>query len=202
MAANKFMNGNAKTLAHTILAKLFKGNSYISLLPYASTGVDWSTADFGGADEIFTLQDTFEIPQEDPSSTDIKIDQKSETIDTQEEPGAWNFNGTIPANCTEVLEVFYNKVSVGSTGVSVKGQEGTSYTGETFGMTPKSVYATILVESEDKKEAIAFAKVKLTAKMTRDTDSGLLAVALSGTILANDAAGQGDFYRGSAGDGK
>ena len=198
MAATSFMNGNAKTLAHTILGKLFKGNSYISLLPYTSDGVTWANLDFAGADEIFTLQDTFEIPQDDPSTTEIKIDQKSETIDTQEEPGAWNFNGTIPANCVEVIEVFYDKVlGTSSTGVSVKGQEGTAYAGETFGMTPKSVYATILVESEDKKEAIAFAKVKLTAKQTRDTDSGLLGVALSGTILANDKSGQGDFYRGS-----
>lgn len=202
MAASSFMNGNSKTLAHSILAKLFKGNSYISLLPYATTGsnigVTWASLDFGGADELFTLQDTFAIPQDDPTKTEIKIDQFQETIDTEEEPGAWNFNGTIPANCIEVLEVFYQKILGSSSAlVSVTGQDGTTtYSGETFGMTPLSVYATILVESEDKKESIAFAKVKLTAKMDRDTDSGLMTVALSGTILANDKAGQGDFYRG------
>lgn len=108
MSANSFMNGGSKkSLTHEMLANLFKGCSAISLLPYSPTGVAWAGLDFGDADQIYTLKDSFQISQSDPTVTEIQIDQMSETIDSDTEKGDWTFTGNIPSLAAEILEVFY-----------------------------------------------------------------------------------------------
>lgn len=193
MAATSFMNGTSKTLTHNLLANLFKGSAAISLLPYTSAGVaSFSALDFGGADQIYTIKDSFQISQADPTSTEIKIDQMDETIDTVTESGEWTIAGNIPTIASAILEVFFTKSSTAVTGL--EGQDGsTSYDGTAFFTQPKEVYATMLVESSSLKRAMVFAKVKMTVGVSMDDSSNPAYLKLSATILANDASGVGDW---------
>ena len=181
-----YMNGNSKTLTHSLLANLFKGNAAISLLPYTSSGVVWNDLSFSGADQIYTLRDSFQISQEDPTEDNIQIDQLDEVIDTATTPGAWNFSGNLPTVAQAILEVFYKKAKAIASVTPLIGQKGTTYSGESFFASPQEVYATILVESGASDQALAFAKVKLIAALSKDDASTPAYVRLTGTILAND----------------
>lgn len=195
--ASGYMNGSAKTLDHTLLGKLFKGNASISLLPYnPSTGVEgFDSLDFSGADEIYTIQDSFQISQGDATSTEIKIDQKNETIDTTTEAGEWTIAGNIPAIATAILDVFYNAVDTAVTGVKgqADGSGTTAYAGKSYEMAGKEVYATMLVENEAKNLAVCFAKVKMTVGFAKDDSTNPAYLKLAATILANDASAVGDW---------
>lgn len=186
MAASSFMGGGSvKTLTHALLTNLFKGNASISLLPYGDSGVaSFSALDFQGADEIYTIKDSFTIAQADPTTSEIKIDQKDETIDTSVEKGEWTIAGNIPTIASAILDVFFEKGQTSVTGV--KGQGGDAYTGAAYFATPKEVYATMLVEAESKKAAIVFAKVKMTVGVALDDNSNPAYLKLSASILAND----------------
>lgn len=195
MAASKFMNGgNSATLTHELLSKLFKGVASISILPYEATGVTWDGLDFGGADQIFTLKDTFTISQDDPTTTNIQIDQKDENIDTTVEQGDWTISGNIPTIAEEILSIFYDEGAlVSSTGI--KGQTGTAYKGKAFFANPREVYATWLVENAKQDMAVAFARVKMTVGLAQDDTSNPAYLKLNATILANTEAtgAQGDW---------
>ena len=170
---------------------LHKGMAAISLLPYNRGGVTFSNLDFAGADQIFTLKDSFSITPSDPTSEEVKIDQGDKTIDTTITTGEYKMAGQIPSVAVAVLDYFMNKkVDV----TSVKGQDGDDYTGSSYNIEPKEVICTVLVESASKKTAIAFAKVKFVVSgVTVENASTPAYVAFTGDILANALSSEGDF---------
>lgn len=194
--AVRYFTGTTKTWAKSLLATLFKGQSHFSLMPYDTTnGVTWADLSFSGADEFFTIKDSFQLSQADPTVTEIKIDQLDAVIDTTTENGEWTFTGNIPAIAIAYCDIFFNKgVSVTSTN-KIIGQDGTEYTAQAYFATPKEVYATVLIENQAITEGLAFARVKMTVGVSNDdsTNPGYLKV--SGTILNNtEATGlQGDW---------
>lgn len=179
------------TLTKAMIDDLHKGMAALSLLPYTDGGVTFSNLDFSGADQIFTLKDSFSITPSDPTSEEIKIDQKDQTIDTTTETGEYKMAGQIPSIATEVLDYFMEKAA-DVTGI--KGQDGDSYSGSSYFIEPKEVICSVLVESASKKTAIAFAKVKFVVPgVTAENASTPAYLAFNADILANAAAGQGDF---------
>lgn len=180
------------TLTKAMLADLMKGNASISLLPCPADGkVDFSDLDFTAADQIFSTKDSFTIASADVTSTELKIDQFNETIDTEYEEGEYTINANVPSMAKEVLEYFYN---AGVTISQMKGQDGTTtYDGEGF-LERKEIYATILVESASKKTAICFARVRATVNPpSRDNNSDPAYLKFVGTILANLLAAEGNW---------
>ena len=181
----------AATLTKAMIDDLHKGMAALSLLPYTDGGVTFSNMDFQDADQIFTLKDSFSITPSDPTSEEIKIDQKDQTIDTTTETGEYKMAGQIPSVAVEVLDYFMNKAA-DVTGV--KGQDGDTYSGSSYYMEPKEVICSVLVESASKKTAIVFAKVKFVVPGVTVENAGTPAfVAFNADILANAMAGQGDF---------
>lgn len=179
------------TLTKAMIDDLHKGMASLSLLEYADGGVTFSNLDFSGADQIFTLKDSFSITPSDPTSEEIKIDQKDQTIDTTTETGEYKMAGQIPSVATEVLDYFMSKAA-DVTGV--KGQEGDTYKGASYYIEPKEVICSVLVESASKKTAIVFAKVKFVVPgITLENASTPAYVAFNADVLANAMAGQGDF---------
>lgn len=179
------------TLTKAMIDDLHKGMAALSLLPYTDGGVTFSNLDFSGADQIFTLKDSFSITPSDPTSEEIKIDQKDQTIDTTTETGEYKMAGQIPSVAVEVLDYFMNNASVVS---GLKGQDGDSYSGKSYYIEPKEVICSVLVESASKKTAIAFAKVKFVVPgVTVENASTPAYVAFNADILANATAAQGDF---------
>ena len=188
------------TLTHAMLDDLHIGNACLSLLNYSAGGVDITSGlDFSSADQIFTLEDTFNLSCDDPSSTDIRIDQHREVIDVAiDKSGNWTMTGNIPSQAAALFEKFYDAgatIAAGtvSTPTGVKGAEGTFYTGKGFMATPNIVEVTILAESETKNTAILFPHVKLiVSKPKKDDNSNPLYLTFTGFILPNPYLKSGD----------
>lgn len=189
----------AATLTKAMLDDLHRGNAAISLLAYTTGGVTYSSLDFSAADQIFTIKDSFNISQDDPTVTEIKIDQGDATIDTDTEKGDWTLTGNIPSVATALLEYFYTKAAsstISGSSVSIKGNGGASavqYQGAAFFADPKEVHATVMIESASKKTAIIFAHVKFTAAMAEDDNNNPLYIKFTGSVLTNTKANEGDF---------
>jgi hypothetical protein len=181
------------TLTSNMTDDLQKGMAAISLLPYdEENGVTFSNLDFSGADQIFTLKDSFSVTPSDPTSEEIKIDQGDKTIDTTVETGEYKMAGQIPSVAVEVLDYFMNKAA---TVTGVKGQDGkTTYSGSSYEIEPREVICTVLIESASKKTAIVFAKVKFVIPgVTIENASTPAYLAFNADVLANGNFNQGDF---------
>lgn len=181
------------TLTKAMLDDLHRGCSAISILPYPSGGFTFASADFSAADQIFTLQDSFQISKADASTTEIKVDQGQATIDTDVEEGEWTLAGNIPSVAAAVLEYFYDKAK-SIAGVKGQGTSTANYTsGASYFAKAKEVEVAMLVESASKKTAIMFAHVKMSVGLTNDDNSTPAYLKLAGNILANTKDGEGDF---------
>lgn len=202
-----FMNGVSKSLAQSLLTKLFKGQSKFSILPFATTkqasgdnegGIVWAGLSFSGADEIFTIKDSFTMTKADDTKEKIQIDQNNgSTIDEQiTERGEWTFEGNIPVIAAEYCSIFYDEGAaiVHASDGGLIGQGGTEYNGQAFFMESKEVDVVMLVENANVDRALAFAHVKMTVSPVFESGSPAY-LKLSGTILANtDKSGtQGDW---------
>ena len=181
------------TLTHAMLDDLHIGNACLSLLDYQSGGVDITSGlDFSGADQLYTLEDTFNLSCDDPSSTDIRIDQHREVIDVAiDKSGNWTMTGNIPTQAVAVFNKFYTAgadiaAGTASSPKGVTGAEGTFYTGKGFLATPNIVEVTVLAESETKNTAILFPHVKMVlSRPKKDDNSNPLYLAMTGFILPN-----------------
>lgn len=180
------------TLTSNMTDDLQKGMAAISLLPYnEEKGVTFSNLDFSGADQIFTLKDSFSVTPSDPTSEEIKIDQGDKTIDTTVETGEYKMAGQIPSVAVEVLDYFMNKAT---TVTGVKGQDGTTYSGNSYEIEPREVICTVLIESASKKTAIVFAKVKFVIPgVTIENAATPAYLAFNADVLANGNFDEGDF---------
>lgn len=191
------------TLTHSMLDDLHIGNASLSLLAYNASGVDITSGlDFSAADQIFTLEGTFNLECDDPSTTDIKIDQHQEVIDTKiEKGGNWRMTGNIPSVAQSLLGYFYDagKDIAAGTASSVKGvtgAEGDFYTGKGFMATPNEVEVTVLVESESHNTAILFPHVKMiVSKPKKDDNDNPAYLSFVGYVLPNPYK-QSDDYVG------
>ena len=181
------------TLTKNMIDDLHKGMASISLLAYPeSTGVTFSSLDFSEADQIYTLKDSFSITPSDPTTEEVKIDQKDQTIDTTVTTGEYKMAGQIPSVATALLDYFMTGANDAITGV--KGQDGTTYSGKSYYIEPKEVIATVLIESASKKTAIVFAKVKfVVAGVSMENASTPAYLSFNADVLANGKDDEGDF---------
>ena len=192
----RFFTGTSKTWAKTLLATLFKGQSHWSLMPYDSTnGVSWADLNFTGADEFFTLKDSFQLSKADPTVTEIKIDQMDSTIDTSTEDGEWTFTGNIPVIAAAYCDIFFDKGATVTSSNKILGQDGTQYTAQAYFATPKEVYVTMMIENQAGTEGIAFARAKITVGVSNDDSTNPAYLKINGTILNNteSSGNQGDW---------
>ena len=181
------------TLTHAMLEDLHIGNACLSLLPYPAGGLDITAGvDFSAADKIYTLEGTFNLECDDPSSSDIKIDQHQEVIDVQlDKGGNWRMTGNIPSVAVELLEYFFTEGQAIAAGTAasktgVKGGEGTYYTGKGFLASPEIIEVSVLAESESKNTAILFPHVKMiVSKPKKDDNANPAYLSFVGFVLPN-----------------
>lgn len=181
------------TLTHAMLEDLHIGNACLSLLPYPAGGLDITAGvDFSAADKIYTLEGTFNLESDDPSSSDIKIDQHQEVIDVQlDKGGNWRMTGNIPSVAVELLEYFFTEGQAIAAGTAasktgVKGGEGTYYTGKGFLASPEIIEVSVLAESESKNTAILFPHVKMiVSKPKKDDNANPAYLSFVGFVLPN-----------------
>ncbi len=180
------------TLTSAMLADLHKGNAAILLKACPANGeVTLTAMDFSAEDKIFTIKDSFNISQAEPTITEIKIDQGDDLIDTDAEKGEWTLTGKIPSNATALYDYFYTASATAVSGV--KGDGGKQYAGKAYFSDPKEVVCSILVESQSRKSAVLFARVKLTVNQSEDDNANPMYLNFKGTVLKNLKSGVGDF---------
>lgn len=173
------------TLTHAMLDDLHIGNACLSLLAYNSGGLDITSAvDFSSAEKIYTLEGTFNLETDDPSSTDIRIDQHQEVIDVQiDKGGNWRMTGNIPSIAEALLSYFFTD---GSQTATVTGGEGDTYSGKGYLATPETIEVSVLAESESKNTAILFPHVKMiVSKPKKDDNANPAYLTFTGFILPN-----------------
>jgi len=188
----------AATLTHAMLDDLHIGNASLSLIAYDATKTTLDGLTFAAADQIFTLEGSFNLSADDPSGTDIRIDQHKEVIDTDiEKGGNWRMTGNIPSIAQALLEYFFTDCQA-VTGV-VGADGATTYSGKGFLATPEVIEVTILAESESKNTAILFPHVKLVVSpVKKDDNTNPAYLSFVGFILPNamktaQGAALGDF---------
>lgn len=191
------------TLTHAMLDDLHIGNASLSLKAFPDGGLDITdptATDFSAADQIFTLEGTFNLTADDPTSNDIRIDQHQEVINTQlEKGGNWQMTGNIPSIAQSVLEYFYTAGATISAGTAqaptgVKGAENTYYSGKGFMATPNEVEVSVLIESESKNTAILCPHVKMiVSKPKKDDNTNPAYLSFIGYILPNPKQKSGNY---------
>jgi len=200
-ATTNFFVGSSKTLAESLLTKLFKGQSRFSILPFDDVkettganagGIKWAGLNFEGADEIFTIKDSFSLTKAADTEEKIQIDQKKgATIDTAiTERGEITFEGDIPVVCAEYCMVFYDYDVAGALDGSnnkISGYSGVAYKGQGFELESKEVVATMLIENSEVDRGLAFARVKLRVSPVFESGSPAY-LKLHGTVLTNPEA--------------
>lgn len=173
------------TLTHAMLADLHVGNASIALLPYTATGLDITSAvSFAAADKIYTLEGSFNLSADDPSGTDIRIDQHREVIDVNVEKGGnWQMTGNIPSTASALIAYFFDS---GQATGTVTGTESSTYTGTGYMATPNIIEVSVLVESESKNTAILFPHVKMVVSpIKKDDNSNPAYISFVGYVLPN-----------------
>lgn len=184
------------TISSAILNDLNTGNAHLRLIPYvAGTGVNFAVeggVDFSSADEIFTLEDTFNMAKDEASFNAIKIDQKHKIIEQSVTAGDnWVISGNVPSIATALLDLAFE---AGATTAKAKVSASKTYQGKGYYMGSKESEYTILAESQSGNSAIMLARVKLIfSEPQHDDNTTPTYIHFQGAVLPNEAASQGDF---------
>lgn len=179
----------AATLTDAMKADLMIGNAKILLAPKASA---LSATTFTNADPIYTIKDSLAITENDPTKTQIQLDQNGgETVANAYENGEFVITGSCPSVAIEIFDYFYNAATTQPTmgeGIAIDGQlydEGSAYT-----INKKIVNATMFLQSQSKKTALVFMNVELYAVLTwSSVNSAPTGLNFTATVLSGDATG-------------
>lgn len=178
-------------LTKELLKPLHKGNAAIALLPTEDGVVTFSNLDFSAADLIYSIKGTFQITQDDPEVTELKIDQGDAVIDSSTESGGITITASYPTLAEDAFAYFYKEAKDVS---GVKGiTTGKTYSGKSFFNTPKQIECSLMALSQDESTAIAFARVQFTVVMRQDNEDQPFYLSVTGKVLTNLKADEGDF---------
>ena len=178
----------------SILDKIKKGNASFRFIDQTGILADGM---FDEAHEIFTLEDTLDINQGEPTKTDTKLDQMSTSVLTTYESGEFMIAGTIPSMAKVLLDEFFTtKGEPVSLATGVSGTNGVKYkVASGYSLTAKQKKATVMIESEDRSVAIVFMNVSMTATFKwGSVKTEPMGIALSGEVLQNLTDNADDFY--------
>lgn len=182
------------TITNAILNDLNTGNAVLKLLPYTPGGVNLAASggvDFSSADEIFTLENSFQISKDAPSFSSTRIDQKHKVIESAVTAGEnYTMTGNIPSIAIALLELGFDKVAG-----NVKAKDGTdNYTANAafkYGGLEKEF--TVLARSQSGNSALMFARVKFVfSEPQHDDNTTPTYVQFNAAMLPNENA-SGDF---------
>lgn len=181
-------------ISNTILNDLNTGNAVLKLLPYTPGGVNLAASggvDFSSADEIFTLENSFQIQKDAPSFSSTRIDQKHKVIESAVTMGEnYTMTGNIPSIAIALLELGFDKV----TG-NVKAKDGTDVysAAAAFKYGPIEKEFTVLARSQSGNSALLFARVKFVfSEPQHDDNTTPTYVQFNAVMLPNENA-SGDY---------
>lgn len=182
----------AATLDKNMKKDLATGNAKILLATYATGGLTDST--FTGADEIYTMKDSFKITEGDPTSTMIELDQNGgEKVGQVVVSGETTVEATIPFTAVELFDYFYKKATTSAVTLTTGIVSGsTTYkTGTNYSFANKKVVKVkMFVESNSGNTAIILHNVDLMVTLIQDNvNTTPLGLKLSGKVFEDGAYG-------------
>jgi len=187
----------AQTISTAALADLHIGVASIAIKEYTAGGVTVSGMDFSEAEQLFSLENTFNLSSGSPTFNDIRIDQHRKVIDSSTEVDeSWTMTGNFPSQAEALFDLAFTKVgdSITVTGHKDGGTTGTAYSGQGYSNTSKIKEYSVLIESESKNTSILFARVRIIfSKPAHDDNTTPTYVAFTGSVLPNEKSGQPDF---------
>lgn len=180
------------TLDKNMKKDLATGNAKILLATYATGGLTDST--FTGADEIYTMKDSFKITEGDPTSTMIELDQNGgEKVGQVVVSGETTVEATIPFTAVELFDYFYKKATTSAVTLTTGIVSGsTTYkTGTNYSFANKKVVKVkMFVESNSGNTAIILHNVDLMVTLIQDNvNTTPLGLKLSGKVFEDGAYG-------------
>lgn len=181
---------NNTTLKKDLLAKLARGIASTKILPVATNGeVDMTSLDFTTAGLIYSVEGSLSVDWAEPTIDEIRVDQLLQTIAIDVDKGDITFSANYPTVAEEAIAEFFK---VNATDYTVVGDASVSYKGKGIFLTPKSTEVTMMIEDQDQKYAVIFARVAITARLAYDQDNKMWYIGLSGRVLTNLKAGHPD----------
>lgn len=181
---------SSSTLSKDLLNSLARGIATTKILPVASSGaVTMSGLDFTSAGLLYSIEGSLAIEWAEPTLEEIKVDQLQQTIAVDIEKGDITFTANYPTIAEAALQELFK---ADSTSKTVTADANTQYQGKGIFLTPKQTEVTMMIEDQDQKYAVIFARVSLTARLVYDSDNRIWYIGLDGRILANLADGEPD----------
>lgn len=183
-----------KDLTRAILNKQFKGQTCIKFVLQTDTiGDDM----FDESGKLFTEKDSFSLVQAEPTSTDIKIDQNGETIDTAVESGEFTVSGSIPSADPKLFSFFYPEASEAislTTGITGDGGVKKYTEAKSYDLKPREVDVTMFIESQNKETALILTHVRMQVVLNHDSvTTSLMKLNFKGSVLQPRTDGVGAF---------
>lgn len=181
---------SSSTLSKDLLNSLARGIATTKILPVASSGaVTMSGLDFTSAGLLYSIEGSLAIEWAEPTLEEIKVDQLQQTIAVDIEKGDITFTANYPTIAEAALQELFK---ADSTSKTVTADANTQYQGKGIFLTPKQTEVTMMIEDQDQKYAVIFARVSLTARLVYDSDNRIWYIGLDGRVIANLADGEPD----------
>ena len=181
---------SSSTLSKDLLNSLARGIATTKILPVASSGaVTMSGLNFTTAGLLYSIEGSLAIEWAEPTLEEIKVDQLQQTIAVDIEKGDITFTANYPTIAEAALQELFK---ADSTSKTVTADSNTQYQGKGIFLTPKQTEVTMMIEDQDQKYAVIFARVSLTARLVYDSDNRIWYIGLDGRVLANLASNEPD----------
>lgn len=176
-----------------MLNDLNTGNAKLKLLAYVpGTGANLASMNFSDAEEIFTLENSFQIQKDKPSFSATKIDQKHKVIDSSVEAGDnYTMQGNIPSIAVALMDFAFENGSAAAVSI-VDGSKTYSST-KAYKFGTKEIECSVLAVSQSENTAIVFGRVKFVfSEPEHDDNTTPTYVHFDAVMLPNEHA-SGDW---------
>ena len=178
------------SLTKDLLSSLARGISTTKVLAAPSNGeVTMGSLNFSSAGLLYSIEGSLSIEWAEPTLEELKVDQMQQTIAVDIEKGDITFTANYPTIAQAALAELFK---ADNTEKTVTADSSTQYKGKGIFLTPQQTEVTMMIEDQDQKYAVIFARVSLTARLVYDSDNRIWYIGLDGRILANLKSGEPD----------
>ena len=177
------------SLTKDLLNSLARGIATTKVISAGTGSVTMGSLDFTSAGLLYSIEGSLNIEWAEPTLEEIKVDQMQQTIAVDVEKGDITFTANYPTIAQAALAEFFK---ADETSKTVTADSSTQYQGKGIFLTPQQTEVTMMIEDQEQKWAVIFARVSITARLVYDSDNRIWYIGLDGRVLANLASGEPD----------
>ena len=177
------------SLTKDLLNSLARGIATTKVISAGTGSVTMGSLDFTSAGLLYSIEGSLNIEWAEPTLEEIKVDQMQQTIAVDVEKGDITFTANYPTIAQAALAEFFK---ADDTSKTVTADSATQYQGKGIFLTPQQTEVTMMIEDQEQKWAVIFARVSITARLVYDSDNRIWYIGLDGRVLANLASGEPD----------